>query len=109
MTKTIWVSDKLRDDWDDFIKFVQQAANRLAFGHPRYEAPRPWGTWRGPKKENRYMSRMEAELKAYKRTGNAEHLRNIFNYAWLETRAPENRKFHWDNTVDSVTRGRKEF
>jgi hypothetical protein len=101
VTQTIWCSDKFRHDWKHFIEFVQHQANRLAFGYPRYEAPHG-----GPSKENRYMTRLGLELKAYRRTGNREYLVNIANYAWLESQAPENRKFHWDNTVDSTTRGR---
>lgn len=49
---------------------------------------------------------MSLELKAYKKTGNEEHLLNIANYCHLESFAPENKKFHYDNTVDSVTRKR---
>ena len=101
MTKEIWVSDKLRHDWDKFIEFAQQQANRLGFGYPRYEA-----ATRGPSKENKYMTRMELEVRAYRRTGNREHLLNAANYAWLESRAPENKKHHWNDKVDSATRGR---
>ena len=100
MTHTIWCSDKLRRDWPLFIKFAQQMANRLGFGYPRYEA-----STKGPHKANRYMTRLGLEMRAYRRTGNREHLINIANYAWLESRAPENKKFHHDSTVDSVTRG----
>jgi len=52
------------------------------------------------------MTRMKLEVTAYRKSGNREHLLNIANYAWLESQAPENPKFHWDNTVDSVTRGK---
>jgi len=37
---------------------------------------------------------------------NAEHLINIANYAHLECYAPEHKRFHFDNTVDSATRKR---
>jgi hypothetical protein len=99
MNQTIWCSDKFRHDWERFIEFAQQQANRLAFGYPRYEAAQG-----GPSKTNRYMTRLGLELRAYRRTGNREHLLNIANYAWLESQAPENNKFHWDKTADSVTR-----
>ena len=97
MTQTIWCSDKLRVDWSNFIEFVQQQANRLAQGQARY------GT---PEKSKRYMTRLGLELKAYRRTGNRELLLNIANYSWLESVAPENKKFHWDNTAESATRGK---
>lgn len=99
MEGKIWCSDKFRHDWKQFLEFVQHQANRLAFGYPRYEAKT-----KGPDPRNKYMTRMKLELKAYKKTGNREHLLNIANYAWLESQAPENKKFHWDATVDSVTR-----
>lgn len=102
MILTVKCSDKFRHDWVHFIEFVQQAANRLAFGCARYEDKHG-----GPVKENRYMTRMETEMKAYRRTGNSEHLRNIFNYAWLETRAPENARFHWNTEAESATRVRQ--
>ena len=95
MTQTIWCSDKLRVDWKNFTEFVQHQSNRLAVGHARYGAPA---------RRKQYMKRLGLELKAYQRTGNRENLLNIANYAWLESQAPENKKFHWDNSVDSVTR-----
>ena len=52
------------------------------------------------------MTRLGLELKAYRRTGNRELLLNIANYSWLESVAPENKKFHWDNTAESATRGK---
>ncbi len=51
------------------------------------------------------MTRLGLELRAYRRSGNREHLLNIANYAYLESQAPENRNFHWDNRAESVTRG----
>lgn len=50
------------------------------------------------------MTRMRKELEKYERTGNSENLRNLFNYAWLETRAPENPLFHWNTAAESATR-----
>ena len=74
---------------------VQLMANRLLQGSFRYGAPA---------RDHNYMTRMQMEMKAYKRTGNREHLLNISNYCVLETITPENPKFHFDNTVPSVTR-----
>lgn len=100
MEGKLWLSDKFRTDWKHFLEFVQHQANRLAFGYAQYEAKT-----KGPVKQNKYLTRMDRELKAYKRSGNREHLLNLANYAWLETQAPEHKNFHWDNSVDSVTRG----
>ena len=78
-------------------EFIQWMVNRLAFGEYRYGPPN---------KSQNYMTRLIMEVKAYKRTGNYEQLLNIANYCWLESRAPENKKFHFDPSVDSVTRGK---
>lgn len=72
-------------------------ANRLMQGQCRYGEP---------KASQNYFTRLMMETKAYKRTGNQEHLINIANYCVLESIAPENKKFHFDNTVDSATRGK---
>lgn len=77
--------------------FMQEMINRLAFGQARYG---------DPKKEQKYMTRMIMEVKAYNKTGNREQLLNIANYCWLESQAPENKKFHHDPFIDSVTRGK---
>lgn len=77
--------------------FLQKMVNRLIQGFVRYGAST---------KEQKYMTRMYLEMKAYKRTGNQEHLFNIANYCILESMAPENKKFHFDGSVDSVTRGK---
>ena len=95
MNITIRCSDKFPVDWESFREFVQAQANRLAFGRARYGVPAS---------DRRYHKRGGLERSAYRRTGNREHLLNIANYAWLESFAPENKKFHWDNSVDSVTR-----
>ena len=79
----------------EFEEFVQRMANRLIFGEFRYGSPR-----RG----QRYHSRLKEEIKAYTKTGNAENLVNIANYCHLEMVAPEHKKFHFDNTVESATR-----
>jgi hypothetical protein len=79
------------------VKFMQQMLNRMAFGQYLYGEPN---------KEQNYMTRMIMEMKSYKRSGNAEQLLNIANYCWLEFVAPENKKFHHDPSVESVTRGK---
>jgi hypothetical protein len=78
-----------------FLEFVSAQTKRLAQGYCRYGPP---------SRDKRYMRRLGLELRAYRRTGNREHLLNIANYAWLETQAPENKRFHFDNSVRSVTR-----
>lgn len=78
-----------------FFEFIQQMANRIAVGHVRYGEPR---------KEKKYWSRARMESKEYTRKGNTEQLRNIANYCFLETFAPEHKNFHDDRNVDSVTR-----
>lgn len=80
-----------------FGVFAQQMANRLCMGGYRYDKGRPT---RGA----RYMTRLSLELDAYRKTGNAEHLRNIANYAFLESQAPEHENFHDKVKVASVTR-----
>lgn len=96
MIANIFISSKLQiPDNDCFVQFLQALSNRRGQGHARYGAPR---------KEQNYLSRLKAEVKAYKKTGNCEHLYNIAVYCWLEKHSPENAKFHFDTTVDSVTR-----
>lgn len=90
-----WSIKVMAKQWKDVQLFMQQMANRLIQGHHQYGAPR---------KEQCYMSRMIMEMKAYRRTGNREHLLNIANYCLLETMAPENPKYHFDAAVESVTR-----
>lgn len=80
-----------------FKKFLQAMANRIAVGSFRYGDTTVFAN---------YFSRMQLEIKAYKKTGNIEHLYNIANYAWLECIAPENQKSNHDSLVDSVTRKR---
>jgi len=46
------------------------------------------------------------EVKAYKKTGNIEYLYNAANYCVLESLAPENNKFHYDEYASSATRGK---
>ena len=75
--------------------FAQAMLNRLFVGELRY----------GPaKKIQRYDLRLGKEMRAYRETGNAEHLINIANYCVLEWIAPGHPKHHFDPAVDSVTR-----
>jgi len=78
-----------------FRLFVQGMANRLIQGHCRYGAPR---------KTQRYMDRLEKEVKMYRITGNMEHLINIANYCHLESVEPQNPRFHYDPAAPSATR-----
>jgi hypothetical protein len=78
--------------------FLDAMVKRLAVGHTQYGPP---------KAEETYMSRMETELRSYKRTGNKEHLFNIANYAILESIAPQHPKHHWDSHIESATRKRQ--
>lgn len=78
--------------------YLQCMANRRGQGFVRY----------GPNtKKQKYLDRLKMEVAAYERTGNIEHLYNISNYGYLESAAPQNPKFHWDDTVESVTRKKK--
>lgn len=77
------------------VEFLQGMVNRLAIGSIRYGYPTT---------AQNYMSRMEAEAKAYRKSGNREHLMNIANYAYLESVAPEHENSHYDDKVESVTR-----
>lgn len=80
----------------EFRAFLQGMANRRAVGALRYGDR--------PKTAQKYMTRLGRELKAYRATGNAEHLFNVAVYAFLESVAPEHRNQHWDMAVESVTR-----
>lgn len=91
-----WLDSQLRNPrLKPFATHIQLMANRLLQGSFRYGPPA---------RDHNYMTRMTMELKAYRRTGNQEHLLNISNYCVLETMAPENPRFHFDNTVPSATR-----
>jgi hypothetical protein len=79
-----------------FMMFVQRMANRVVQG---------WSRYGQPNRRQRYSARMRKELDSYDADGNMEHLLNIANYCWLESEKPWNEKFHFDNSVDSVTRG----
>jgi len=94
----IFVSNRVKVpavEMRSFQEFLQRMANRRTVGSVRYGRVNA---------EQKYFSRLKKEAEAYRRSGNAEHLLNIAVYAFLETFAPENKRFHFDNTVDSVTR-----
>lgn len=78
-----------------FRCFMQSQIDRLLIGEHRY------GT---PDKRKRYLDRIKKELKAYELSGNYEHLLNLANYAFLESEAPQNRNFHFNPLIGSVTR-----
>lgn len=99
MTIEIKIPDSLRLDTQTLTQyraFLQTLMNRRVVGGLRYS--------QRPKRKQRYLTRIRLELKAYERTGNFEHLLNIANYCFLESEAPENRKFHFDPNADSATR-----
>lgn len=75
--------------------FFQKMLNRLVVGQIRY------GKAAAGKK---YLSKLELELKAYKKEGNKEQLFNVANYALLEFLHPEHPKSHFDDRRNSVTR-----
>ena len=80
---------------DHYNLFMNAMSKRILQGHARYGLPDA---------EKKYATRMQKEVLAYLYTGNAEHLYNIANYAWLESLRPQHKKFHFDATVNSVTR-----
>jgi hypothetical protein len=101
MQLDIFLSDRIKIDPREirhFKDFLQKMANRLCVGQCQYGPPR---------KDKLFFSRLKKESTAYGKKGNMEQLLNIAVYAYLESFAPQNPKFHFDNTVDSVTR--KEF
>lgn len=95
MIELFWSEKLAQTVKKPFKDFSQRMANRLMQGDARYGAPR---------KDKNYMTRLIMEVKAYRKSGNQEHLINVANYCVLETIAPEHPKFHFDNTVESVTR-----
>lgn len=76
--------------------FLQEMVNRKLVGGLRYGAV---------VKRQRYMSRLEKELKTYRAEGNREQLLNIAVYAFLESYAPENPLYHDNPFAESATRG----
>lgn len=100
MTLNIWYASLLaKKSVLECKDFIQKMVNRRIQGQCRY------GT---PKVEQKYLTRMKKELKAYQKTGNGEQLLNIANYALLEFYYPENQRFHFDANAKSVTRNSTE-
>jgi len=92
----LFVSSKIKPEGTTFLqKFLQKMVNRFFIGFLRYA---------GPHGKQLYLSRLQKELKAYKRTGNQENLINVAVYCVLESIAPEHPKHHHNEIVDSVTR-----
>ncbi len=78
-----------------FKVFAQSLLNRLYVGELRYGMAN---------KRKKYLSRLKKEVQEYSKTGNAEQLINIANYAILEWIAPEHPKHHFNPAAKSVTR-----
>lgn len=79
-----------------FRSFLQAVVNRRAVGVLRYGDK--------PTRRKRYQRRLAMEFKKYRAEGNFEQLLNIAVYAFLESEAPENKKFHFDPLAASATR-----
>jgi hypothetical protein len=98
---------EIRTQWTDkaratdkalaFGLWIQRMANRLIVGAFRYDKGRPM-------RKARYLTRLKAEVAAYDRTGNIEHLINAANYCFLESAAPEHQRSHFAHASRSVTR-----
>lgn len=85
------------DEEKSYHVFLQRMVNRVLVGRVRY----------GPINRNKqYIKRLQLEIKEYEKTGNAEHLYNAANYAFLESYSPSHPKFHLNATTDSATRKR---
>lgn len=82
-----------------FRYFLQAVVNRCCVGALRYGDR--------PRAKQQYLHRLRKEIHTYHTTGNFEHLLNAAVYCFLESEAPQNKRFHFDATVDNVTR--KEF
>jgi|SRR5580658_213976 hypothetical protein len=89
--------EKLRQKDALLDSFVAQCRARLHVGQYRYGSP---------DRSAQYHRRLLLEVKAYNKTGNAEHLYNIANYCLLESIAPGHPKHHINPLVESVTRGK---
>lgn len=103
MTRPIQIPDSIPGGmWPIacFMRWLQLMMNRWSLGGLRYGAPSI---------RKRYLSRLKTEIAAYEATGNMEHLLNAAVYCFLESEKPENERFHFDPTVDSVTRGPEDY
>ena len=80
----------------EFRAFLQAMTNRRVVGAMRYGDR--------PKSRQKYMTRLWKEFRAYRKTGNIEHLLNVGVYAFLESVAPEHKAQRWDAAAESATR-----
>lgn len=97
MTFQINIPDTMKLDGhiQEVRGYLQAMVNRILVGELRYGPPN---------RRKKYMRRMFLELRAYRNSGNFEHLLNLCNYAYLESVAPENRKLYFDPAAASATR-----
>lgn len=94
-----WPSKVPREQYS--VDFLQKMLNRVAFGYYRYGSQVREG---GVPKQ--WVKRATLEIKAYKRTGNSEHLINAANYMMCECISPEHPKHHFKHESVSATRGK---
>lgn len=81
---------------ETFKQFLTQMCSRVIVGELRYGKPHVLKD---------YFSKLQTEGRAYKRTGNIEHLINIANYAYLEANWPSHPNTHLNTTAKSAYRG----
>jgi hypothetical protein len=93
----IWWPDRAHSKGLAFGVWMQRQAHRLVMGVFRYDGGLPL-------KRARYLTRLEAEVAAYRASGNMEHLLNAANYCFLESQAPEREGAYFDARAKSVTR-----
>jgi|SRR5215469_7864016 len=103
MNHTLLLPDSLTWRMDEvaltsFFHFLQEMVNLRTIGSLRYERHGK------PTRGKNYLTRLELELDAYRRTGNSQHLRNLAVYAFLEDFAPENARYFFSQHAKSVTR-----
>lgn len=102
MVLEVTIPDSLNGiDYDamELRMFLQGLVNRRYQGSLRYERNYT------PDRRKQYMKRLGMEFRNYRTNGNYEQLLNMAVYCYLESRAPQNRRFHFDPSVGSVTRG----
>lgn len=75
--------------------FWQQCANRLVVGRARYG---------NVNTGQQFLTKLKKELRAYEKSGNQEYLKNIANYAFLESLCPEHENSHFVKSTTSATR-----
>lgn len=94
-----WPSKVPRSQYS--AEFIQKMLNRVASGFFRYGSQT-----RTQGEPKQWIKRARLELKAYEKTGNAEHLVNVSNYMMCEWISPEHPKHHFKHETISATRGR---